>query len=172
MIHTPQRRRRAPVYAQSRPGNIIPANQINPVAAKIASLWDTPNQQGTVDGTNNYTMGKNAQDTYDNELIRIDHNASEKERFYVRTNFTELERPENIRQNLTVGDNFYRFNRGLSADNVYMASPRMFIDSRFTLTRFYTGYTPYQEGWDLAALGFSSLPVRSKAWLPALKFPI
>ena len=72
------------------PNNIIPANQINPVAAKIASLWDTSNQQGTVDGTNNYTMGKNAQDTYDNELIRIDHNASEKERFYVRTNVTQL----------------------------------------------------------------------------------
>jgi hypothetical protein len=155
------------------PGNIIPANQINPVAAKIAALWDTPNQQGTVDGTNNYTMGKNAQDTYDNELIRIDHNASEKERFYVRTNFTELERPENIRQNLTVGDNFYRFNRGLSVDNVYMASPRMFIDSRFTLTRFYTGYTPYQEGWDLAALGFASqFTGQIKGLDPrALKFP-
>ena len=155
------------------PNNVIPANQINPVAAKVAGLWDTPNQQGTVDGTNNYTMGKNAQDTYDNELIRIDHNASEKERFYVRTNFTELERPENIRQNLTVGDNFYRFNRGLSVDNVYMASPRMFIDSRFTLTRFYTGYTPYQEGWDLAGLGFSSQFTGQVKGLDArsLKFP-
>src|SRR5215470_11683144 len=88
------------------PGNVIPGNKINPVSAKIATMWDLPNQQGTVDGTNNYTMGKNAQDTYDNELIRVDHNASDKERFYVRTNFTELERPENIRQNLTVGDNF------------------------------------------------------------------
>jgi hypothetical protein len=155
------------------PNNIIPANQINPVAAKIAGLWDMPNQQGTVDGTNNYTMGKNAQDTYDNELIRIDHNASEKERFYVRTNLTELERPENIRQNLTVGDNFYRFNRGLSVDNVYMATPRMFIDSRFTITRFYTGYTPYQEGWDLAGLGFSSQFVGQIKGLDprALKFP-
>jgi hypothetical protein len=155
------------------PNNIIPANQINPVAAKIAGLWDTPNQQGTVDGTNNYTMGKNAQDTYDNELIRIDHNASEKERFYVRTNFTQLERPENIRQNLTVGDNFYRFNRGLSVDNVYMFSPRMFMDARFTITRFYTGYTPYQEGWDLAGLGFASQFIGQIKGLDprALKFP-
>jgi hypothetical protein len=88
------------------PNNVIPANQINPVSARIANLWDTPNQQGTADGTNNYTMGKNAQDTYDNELIRIDNNATEKERFSVRTNFTQLQRPENIRQNLTVGDNF------------------------------------------------------------------
>jgi hypothetical protein len=155
------------------PNNVIPANQINPVAARIANLWDMPNQQGTSDGTNNYTMGKNAQDTYDNELIRVDHNATEKERFYVRANFTQLQRPENIRQNLTVGDNFYRFNRGLSVDNVYMASPHFFIDSRFTITRFYTGYTPYQEGRDLSSLGFSSQFIGQIKGLDprALKFP-
>jgi hypothetical protein len=155
------------------PNNIIPPSQINPVAAKIANLWELPNQQGTVDGTNNYTMGKNAQDTYDNELFRIDHNASEKERFYIRGNLTRLERPENIRQNLTVGDNFYRFNRGISADNVYMLSPRSFVDARFTLTRFITGYTPYQEGWDLAGLGFSPTFINQLKGLDprALKFP-
>ena len=117
-------------------GNIIPQSQINPVAAKIAPLWDLPNQAGTIDGTNNYTMGKNSQDTYGNELVRVDHNVSEKERFYVRGNLTSLERPENVRQNSTVGENFFRFNRGASVDNIYMASPRFFIDSRFTLTRF------------------------------------
>src|SRR5262249_28162978 len=52
-------------------GNIVPASRINPVSAKIASLWDQPNQQGTADGTNNYTKGKNAQDTYNNELVRL-----------------------------------------------------------------------------------------------------
>lgn len=155
------------------PNNIIPPSRINPVSAKIASLWDLPNQRGTVDGTNNYTMGKNAQDTYGNELVRIDHNVSERERFYVRTNFTELERPENIRQSLTDGDNFYRFNRGLSVDNVYTASTRFFIDTRFTLTRFYTGYTPYQQGWDLASLGFSPTFISQLKQLDprALKFP-
>ena len=45
------------------PNNIIPATQINPVAANIAKLWDHPNQQGTADGTNNYTAGRIAQDT-------------------------------------------------------------------------------------------------------------
>src|ERR1035437_2020794 len=36
------------------PNNMVPASQINPVAANIAKLWDPPNQQGTADGTNNY----------------------------------------------------------------------------------------------------------------------
>jgi len=155
------------------PNNVIPSNRINPVAAKIAQLWDLPNQQGTADNTNNYTMGKNAQDTYNNELFRVDHNVSEKERFYVRGNLTSLERPENVRQNLTDGDNFYRFNRGAAVDNVYLFSPHFFMDTRFALTRFYTGYTPYQLGWDLAGLGFSSTFVNNIKALDsrALIFP-
>ena len=137
------------------PGNIIPANRINPVAAKIASLWDLPNQQGTADGTNNYTMGKNAQDTYWNHLFRLDHNISERQRLYGRVNATSLERPENIRQNKTVGDNFYRYNRGAVLDYVNIFSPSFVMDARYSFMRFKTGYTPYQQGWDLASLGFA-----------------
>jgi len=101
------------------PNNIIPASRINPVAGKIAGLWDAPNLPGTVDGTNNYSKGKNAQDTYWNHIVRIDHNLSDNQRFYVRTNFTDLQRPENIRHNNAVGDNFYRYNKGFSFDDVY-----------------------------------------------------
>jgi hypothetical protein len=57
-----------------------------------------------------------------NGLVRLDHNVPEKERFYFRANFTKLERPENVRQNKTDGDNFYRFKRGVSFDNVYVFS--------------------------------------------------
>ena len=82
-----------------------------------------PNQPGTIDSTNNYTMGKNAQDTYYNDLARVDHNISQNQRFYGRVDVTTLERPENIRQNKTVGDNFYRFNHGArSGSRVYRFS--------------------------------------------------
>jgi hypothetical protein len=137
-------------------GNRIPANQINPVGAKIAALWDMPNQAGTADGINNYTKGKNAQDTYWNHIVRIDHNISQKQRLYVRTNFTDLQRPENVRHNDAVGDNFYRYNKGFAIDHVYTLSPSTILNGRYTLTRFITGYTPFQQGWDLAGLGFSS----------------
>ncbi|HUS07268.1 MAG TPA: carboxypeptidase regulatory-like domain-containing protein [Bryobacteraceae bacterium] len=136
-------------------GNIIPASRINPAARAIASLWDSPNQAGTVDGTNNYQKGKNAQDTYWNHIVRIDHNISDKQRFYVRTNFTDLQRPENIRHNLAVGDNFYRYNKGFAVDHVYTFSPRWFLNTRYTLTRFITGNQAYQDAWDLAGAGFS-----------------
>jgi hypothetical protein len=135
--------------------NIIPPSRINPAARRVAELWDTPNQPGTVDGTNNYAKGKNAQDTYWNHIVRIDHNLSGKQRFYVRTNFTDLQRPENIRHNNSVGGNFYRYNKGFGADHVYTLSPGLFVNTRYTLTRFITGNLPYQQGWDLAPLGFS-----------------
>jgi hypothetical protein len=140
---------------QPVPGNIIPANRINPVSANIAKLWDEPNQPGTVDGINNYTKGKNAQDTYWNHIVRIDHNISEKQRLYFRTNFTDLQRPENIRHNLAVGDNFFRYNKGFAVDDVYTISPRHFVNTRYTLTRFITGNDVYQQDFDLAGLGFS-----------------
>ena len=73
---------------------MIPTNRINPVAAKIADLVGLAEPgRAPSDGTNNYTKGKNAQDTYWNHIVRIDHNVSEKQRFYVRTNFTDLQRP-------------------------------------------------------------------------------
>jgi len=137
-------------------GNVIPSNLINPVAAQIAALWDAPNQPGTVDGQNNWQMARNSQDSYWNHIVRIDHNLSQKQRFYVRTNFTEMQRPENIYHHKAVGDNFYRYNKGFAFDDVYVVSPRFFINARYTLTRFITGYEPYQVGWDLAGLGFSS----------------
>lgn len=137
------------------PNNVIPASRISPVARAIADLWDMPNQPGTVDGTNNYTKGRNSQDTYWNHIVRIDHYLSEKQRFYVRTNFTDLQRPENIKHNNAVGDNFFRYNKGFGFDHVYTLSPTTVVNSRYTLTRFITGNNAYQNGWDLAGLGFS-----------------
>ncbi|MGH9660509.1 MAG: carboxypeptidase regulatory-like domain-containing protein, partial [Bryobacteraceae bacterium] len=136
-------------------GNIIPQSRINPVARRIAALWDVPNQAGTADQTNNYTKGKNAQDTYWNHIARIDHNLSEKQRFYLRTNFTKMDRPENERHNRAVGDVFVRLNRGASFDHVYTVSPQLFLNSRYTYTRFINQFTPMQLGWDLAGLGFA-----------------
>ncbi len=136
--------------------NTIPADRINPVAAKMATLWNQSNQAGTVDGTNNAYSPRNSLDKYFNHIVRVDHNISERQRFYVRTNFTTMRRPEEIRHSMARGDVFYRYNRGFSFDDVWTLSPRFFVNTRYTLTRFITGYDPYQMGWDLAGLGFSS----------------
>jgi len=140
--------------------NIIPQSRINPVSRQVAGLWDLPNQAGTADGVNNYMMGKNAQDTYWNHITRVDHNISEKQRFYVRANFTKMDRPENARHNRAVGDTFVRLNRGAAADHVYTVSPSFFVNTRYSYTRFINSFVPFQMGWDLAGLGFASSYIR------------
>jgi hypothetical protein len=137
-------------------GNRVPASLINPISRKIAALWDAPNQVGTVDGTNNYIVGSNFLDHFWDHIFRIDHNLSSKHRFYVRMHITENNRPERNKHHDAVGDFFYRYNRGASFDDVYVVSPTFIINGRYTLTRFIYGYTPFQTGWDLAGLGFSS----------------
>lgn len=141
---------------QPLPNNIIPASRINPVARRIVDLYDLPNQPGTIDGVNNYFKGKNALDLYNNHIVRIDHNVSDKQRLFSRVNITKMDRDQNERQSRAVGDNFVRFNRGFSFDHVYTVSPQFFVNTRYTLTRFIAGNTPFQKGWDLAGLGFSS----------------
>jgi Carboxypeptidase regulatory-like domain len=117
---------------QPLPNNIIPPTRINPVARNIVALWDQPNQAGTIDGVNNYTKGKNAQDTYWNHIVRVDHNLSQRQRFYVRANFTLMDRPENERHNRAFGDVFVRQNRGGAFDHVYTISPRFFVNTRYS----------------------------------------
>lgn len=159
-------------------GNIVPASRINRTGAAYAALWEPANQAGTIEGINNYYRAKNAQDTYWNQIVRVDHNISDKQRFYMRVNFTNLQRPENVRHNKAVGSNLYRYNTGYGIDDVYVVSPRLFLNTRFTLTRFIEGYQPFQGGWDVAAMGFSAAfvnqvnQVDSRALkLPNISFP-
>lgn len=136
-------------------GNIIPASRINPVAKNIVALWDLSNQAGTADGTNNYTKAKNALDIYYNHIVRIDHTISDKQRFYVRTMVTEMDRDENLRHNLAFGNKYLRWNGGAGFDHVYVFSPRLFVNTRYSYSRFIENVPPLQNGWDLAGLGFS-----------------
>lgn len=146
---------------QPLPNNVIPPSRISPIAAKMVNFWELPNQPGTIDGTNNWQRAKNAQDNYWNYLFRIDHNVSEKQRFFVRGDATSMWRPENLRDNGAYGDISWRYNRGLALDYVYVPSPTMFVNFKYSLTRFMTGAIPIRTStqgmdWDLSALGFSS----------------
>lgn len=157
-IYDPYSIRPAPNGRFSReplPGNQIPANRLNPVALNIAKLWDPANQAGTQDGTNNYTKAKNARDDYFNHIVRVDHNISDKQRFFVRTMFTTMDRVENLRHNLAFGNKYLRWNRGAGFDHVYTVSPTFFVNTRYSYSRFIENVPPLQGGWDLASLGFS-----------------
>jgi hypothetical protein len=158
---------------QPLPNNIIPPAQIDPLGARIAQLYDLPVLPGNADGVNNYTNGRNSHDNYYNHIFKIDHNLSDKQRFYVRADFTRNKRIQDQRHSDTVGHLQYRYNRGAAIDHVYTVSPQFFINTRYSYTRYIDGFIPDQVGWDLASLGFSSSFISQiQAVNPALlRFP-
>jgi hypothetical protein len=141
---------------QPLPGNIIPANQINPASAAIAKLWDQPNLAGTASGLNNYTMGLNSKDTYYDHVGKIDYNPSDKERMYFRADTTSNPRPQNYRHHGAEGWTVTRGNKGAVVDSVYTVSATFFVDARYSYNRFTLSYDPNDMGFDLAGTGFSS----------------
>jgi carboxypeptidase family protein len=158
---------------QPLPGNIIPANRIDPLGAKIAALYDLPNLAGNADGVNNYTNGRNSHDNYYNHIARVDHHLSAKQRFYVRANATRNYRVQDQRHSNTVGHILFRYNRGAAIDHVYTISSSFLINSRYSYTRYIDGNFPNQDGWDLAGLGFSSTFINQIKAVDsrALRFP-
>ena len=158
---------------QPLPGNRIPSSQINPLGSKIANLYDAPNLPGNADGVNNYTNGRNSHDTFYNHIVRVDHNVSDKQRFFFRLNATRNLRTQDQRHSGTVGHLLYRYNRGAAIDHVYTISPQFFVNSRYSYTRYIDGIDPDQMGFDLQGLGFSpSFVSQIKAIDPRLvRFP-
>ncbi|MEJ7606358.1 MAG: hypothetical protein WKF37_08835 [Bryobacteraceae bacterium] len=70
------------------PGNIIPADRINPVALKILPFWPGPNRPSDNPFTplnNSFRSGGTAVDT-SNLTVRVDHNVSDAWRSYWRLN--------------------------------------------------------------------------------------
>jgi len=69
------------------PGNVIPANLINPAAAKILGLVPTPNSPGTLNKTdnlvtNNFVSIGSSHPTNNTGVARIDENISDSLRFF------------------------------------------------------------------------------------------
>jgi hypothetical protein len=76
------------VTRQAFPGNIIPANRIDPIAAKYTSLLWEPTSPGIGPyHTNNYAINLPVSYPYKNFSDRVDYNVNEKLRIYGRIGF-------------------------------------------------------------------------------------
>ena len=63
------------------PGNIIPANRIDPISQAFMNLYPTPNQPGQ---GNNFVISPIEQDRIDQGDGRVDYTPSQRDQFYVR----------------------------------------------------------------------------------------
>jgi hypothetical protein len=133
------------------PGNIIPANRIDPVGAKIANIYPAPNiaPPGAVNWQNNYQYPGFTQYFFPNVVTRIDHNFSDKQRVYGRYVYNNqllndvtnsLEGPG--------GDQRYgnKVNNAVVLDSVTVFSASTTLDLRFSLNRWTQNYYPPNYG--------------------------
>jgi hypothetical protein len=61
------------------PGNVIPANRISPIGLNLLKLLPLANQPGY---TNNYKVSASGRNSYNQPIIRVDHNFSDATRVY------------------------------------------------------------------------------------------
>jgi hypothetical protein len=77
---------RDPLTGQPFPGNIIPANRINPNGQALLNRFPLPNalDRGVTRGNYNYNFQESLDVPKRSHLLRLDFNPSEKDSFYVR----------------------------------------------------------------------------------------
>ncbi|BCS35576.1 hypothetical protein TBR22_A48100 [Luteitalea sp. TBR-22] len=66
------------------PGNVIPADRLNPVGLNVASIYPLPNQPGNF---NNYVTTANRVSEDDNISFRVDHRFGERDSIFFRYNW-------------------------------------------------------------------------------------
>jgi Carboxypeptidase regulatory-like domain/TonB dependent receptor-like, beta-barrel len=124
------------------PNNMIPANRINPVAAKVASFYPAPNLPGDGPGhLNNYAKVLPATNNYDSWLGKMDYMFSQKSRVSFRygqtpwLNFAQLVWGNNAAE----PSNQYpstRIARNWGADWTYTLTPSLVLNLRGGLARY------------------------------------
>jgi len=147
------------------PGNVIPANRINPVAAAYAKYYPLPNRPGTV---SNYFTNQLRPYDYNAVIGRIDHNLSPTRKLFL-TGYFNKRREDRYNwakdaTNATDGviDGFavtqgydYRTNLGATLGYTQQLSNTLLLDVRGAYSRF-GEYRDPAATFDPAKLGFSS----------------
>ena len=154
--------RRADGRVERQPfsGNLIPANRISTIGRNYMSFYPMPNQAGDAQGRNNYLSGNPRGDDFYSMNYRVDHNLTDKQRFFVR--YSRNNRVEN-RGNWTgelnsirpVGNFLYRINDALNVDHVWTMSNSSLLNVRASWSRFQEPSIRQNQGiFDPASLGF------------------
>jgi hypothetical protein len=159
------------------PGNVIPANLLDPVAKRLLEFYPLPNIQGTNDHRNNFQNPTAvAFETYYTATGRVDHNFSPRHRLYGRFSWDFWEEEKDDRfDNEATGIFLNRKNRILAVDDAYTLRNNLLMNVRGGFTRQLFPERRRSQGIDLAGLGFSQqllslIPSKELATLPRLNF--
>ena len=142
------------------PGNVIPAERINPIARAVAALMPAPNARttGVRYASNNLLLPGNMHYwDFHNWMPRVDFNIGSNHRLFVRParmRFDETANYNGIAGAGIEGGAFSRSNHAILLDWVYTAAPTVVINMRANASRYGEGWnTPPNRAFDLAKLG-------------------
>ena len=156
------------------PGNIIPANRIDPVIRNVAKYFPAPNTTGNpITGVNNYNRTAANQVTKNTFSIRGDHYFSERNRLFSRFSYdnTPYRRaaPFGADDPGSPGNGpqiFGRRNAVIEDDHTF--APDLLGTFRYSITRLSNFRNPFSYGFDITRLGFpASLQQQVIAAFPA-----
>lgn len=144
---------------RSFPGNIIPADRLNPAAVAYLNLYPLPNTPGAVDGTSNYFSNMNRKQNYRAYLVRLDHTISQNQKifgkYYHSFNPEDRYNWAGVVNGFPITQGFeYRTNDGGNVNYTVTLSPTIVFDVRAGLNRFSQERRPAAE-IDPAQFGFT-----------------
>lgn len=146
---------------QPFPGNVIPSSRIDSVAASVVKYYPTPNQPGTISGSNNYySSGKSVLNS-DQIDAKVDENLNERNRFFVRYSRRNLAQPfaelfpaaQVVAEN---GNSQPQVSNSVAADYTYTLNPTLLMEFRYGFARTLINFTPVSEGFNPTSLGLPS----------------
>lgn len=152
------------------PGNRIPANRINPVAARLINLFPLPNAAGDpVTKANNFLLSFK-DPVFDNGFVaRVDHRFSERHAIFGRFSKRHFRvvRQGNFKNEVTE-DFDDRVAPGFAFDDTITLSPNAILNFRYGFSRFFQTGAAANFGTDPTTFGF---PASLSAQLPVLSIP-
>src|SRR5260370_19631987 len=157
------------------PNNQIPANRINPIAARYLQFYRAPNVTAIStttrsDGYDNYGTTAPATNSFNNELGRLDYNMSERSRLALDVRHNALAAKKNdYLQNVASAAITSREKWGTSLDEVYTLSPTSVLNLRLNYTFLFESSTDPSAGFDSTSVGFPSY-MASNSERPALPY--
>ncbi|MBO0721630.1 MAG: TonB-dependent receptor [Blastocatellia bacterium] len=141
------------------PGNIIPANLINPVAKSLLQYFPEPRTAGTSEFLNNNADSTLAEKTllYDNFTTRIDHSISDRHKIFGRASWYHRNGfYDDYFHDIATGTSFQFFSRQGVIDDVYTFNSTTVLNLRYGYNRFirFQDMNPDGFGFDLTSVGF------------------
>jgi hypothetical protein len=147
------------------PGNVIPANRINPIAKKVLDYYSLPKNPGTNPAkgpAGNITDATLPEQTkaYNTITGRVDQRVSDKNRMFARFSWYERNSLYNDYLNSTASGTLFQFKSWQGVvDDVHIFNPTTVLNVRMGYNRFDRNadmQKPEAIGFSLASLGFPS----------------